>query len=269
MAILLNDILNLENIQNTKIRFNQSNGIDDPISIFKDKEKRDKLMHWQFWNYDDKKSFYEGQTAIGFVKVQGNRWLLFDISRVTRDLNKLGGVGYEYEMIREYEKYFGRIIIEFKNNATQLIRKASTVIDKCKVVQILEDTFDNDVFPGYENVNLSWHDLKRVLNKNVWKTALENQKGVYLITDKNTGKKYVGSASGEYMLHGRWSTYIKNGHGGNKELKELDFEYIKNNFRYSILDIYKSTIDKQIILERESWWKKTLLTRGEFGYNKN
>lgn len=43
---------------------------------------------------------------------------------------------------------------------------------------------------------------------------------------------------------------------------------IKENFRFSILDIYKSTTNSEIIIERESWWKETLLSR-KFGYNAN
>jgi len=52
------------------------------------------------------------------------------------------------------------------------------------------------------------------------------------------------------------------------ELKKLTFEYIKHDFKYSILDIFKSTVDDQIILARESWWKSVLQTR-KFGYNNN
>ena len=110
--------------------------------------------------------------------------------------------------------------------------------------------------------------MQNILNKGAWKTALENQKGIYLITDKSNGKMYVGSATGDDMIYGRWSTYIKNGHGGNAELRTLDFNHIKDNFYYSILDIYKSTTPDEIILKRESWWKKTLQSRA-FGYNKN
>ncbi len=88
-----------------------------------------------------------------------------------------------------------------------------------------------------------------------------------------TNKRYVGSASGDEMLLGRWRSYAENGHGGNRELKALveehGLEYVANNFRYSILDIYKSTTDDETILARESWWKNILLTRGEFGYNAN
>ena len=77
------------------------------------------------------------------------------------------------------------------------------------------------------------------------------------ITDSSNGKKYVGSATGENMIWGRWKDYIANGNGGNIELKSLDFEYIQKNFRYSILEIYKSTTDDDAILERESWWKSS------------
>lgn len=264
--ILLNDILQIKDLDNTKIRFNIPNNAGNPLFIFK--TNRLQLQTWQFWNYSKKKSFSEGNTTIGFIRIEGNKWLLFDISRVTKDLNLLNAVGYEYEKIDEYEKFCGRVIIEFKNESQNLIRKATSVINECKVLQILDSTFDNDIFPGYENVNISWHELENILNKNTWKTALANQKGVYLITDESNGKMYVGSAYGANMIHGRWSNYISNGHGGNAELKDLPFEHIKKFFRYSILDVFKSTIDDNVIINRESWWKQTLLTR-KFGYNKN
>ncbi len=267
MTILLNDILNLKDLENTKIRFVKGNGIDDPKELFK--RDRKALLNWQFYNYSKRKAFRPGQTAIGFVKIEKDKWLLFDISKINNDLNIFDGVGYEYEQIKEFEKYFGRVVIEYKNKVQTLCRKANSVIRDCKVLQILEDTFDDDdIFPGYENVSKSWKELQNILNKGAWKTALENQKGIYLITDKKKGKMYVGSAYGDDMIYGRWSTYIKNGHGGNAELRTLDFSHIKDNFYYSILDIYKSTTDDKIILKRESWWKKTLQSRA-FGYNKN
>ena len=265
MTILINDILNLKTLENTKIRFVVPNLTVDPIELFKNDRKE--LLNWLFWNYG-KKEFKVGQTAIGFVKIEKDKWLLFDISKINNDLNIFNGVGYEYEQINEFEKYFGRVVIEYKNKVQQMCRKADSVIRDCKVLQILEDTFDNDIFPGYENVNKSWEELQNILNKGVWKTALENQKGIYLITDKSNGKMYVGSATGDDMIYGRWSTYIKNGHGGNAELRTLDFSHIKDNFYYSILDIYKSNTPKEIIQKREDWWKETLQSR-KHGYNGN
>jgi hypothetical protein len=267
--ILLDDILNLGDLENVKIRFNlMFAGNWNPIEIFKD-GNIDTLLEGQYWNYQSKKSFKQGQITLGFIRLnKDNLWLLFHVGRITKDLNRLNGVGYEYEVIPEFEKYFGRLIIRFKNEAQTMIRLAKSVIDDCEVVQILPDIFDNDIFPGYDQVNISWNELSRVLTKEGWKTALKNQKGVYLITDSSNGKMYVGSAYGDQMLLGRWESYVKTGHGGNVELKKLDFEHIKLNFRYSILDIFKSTIDDQTIIVRESWWKCVLYTR-EFGYNKN
>ena len=79
---------------------------------------------------------------------------------------------------------------------------------------------------------------------------------------------YVGSAYGEHMILGRWQSYVNTYHGGNIGLKKLEIDHIKQNFRYSILDIFKSTIDDKIIIARESWWKTILQTR-KFGYNEN
>jgi len=268
--IKLNDILHLDNLQNVKIRFNlmfRQNW--NPIEIFKNGDISI-MLEGQYWNYSKKKSYKVGQITIGFVKIKPNEdfWLLFHIGQVTKDLNIFNGVGYEYTDLPEYKKYVGRLIIKFKNKSQTMIRDAKSVINYCYVSQILPDTFDNDIFPGYEKVNISWEVMKRVLDKDSWKTALQNQKGVYLITDKSNGKMYVGSAYGKNMIWGRWKEYILNGHGGNEELKKLEFDHIKRNFNYSILDIYKPTTDDQIIIDRENWWKEVLQTR-IFGYNEN
>jgi hypothetical protein len=268
--IKLNDILRFENLENVKIRFNlmfQHNW--NPIEIFKNGELST-MLEGQYWNYSKNKSYREGQITIGLVKIYPKEhfWLLFHIGKITKDLNRLNGVGYEYEDLPQYQKYIGRLIVEFKNNAQTMIRNAPSVIDDCFISQILPNTFENDIFPGYEKVIVSWGELKRVLEKDTWKTALQNQKGVYLLTDMSNGKKYVGSAYGENMILGRWRAYVQNGHGGNLGLKELSFDHIKKYFTFAILDIYKSTTEDQIIINRENWWKEVLQSKS-FGYNKN
>ncbi len=268
--IKLNDLLQIDNLKNVKVRFNLMFANNwNPIGIFKNNEMQT-LLEGQYWNYNKNKSYKEGQITIGFIRIKSNEnfWLLFHIGKVTKDLNIFNGVGYEYENLPEYEKYFGRLIIKFKNASQNMIRNAESVFEDCEVAQILPDIFDNDMFPGYDKVNISWNELLRVLEKDTWKTALQNQKGVYLITDTSNGKMYVGSAYGDEMILNRWKSYIKTGHGNNKELKKLDINHIKEYFRYSILDIYKSTTDTQTIIDRENWWKDLLLSR-KFGYNAN
>lgn len=208
----------------------------NPIEIFKNKNIQ-RLLDGHYWNYESKKSYKDGQITVGLVRIKGGLWLLFHVGRITKDLNVLKGIGYEYETLPKYEKYFGRLIVRYKNQSQTMIRLANSVIDECEVHQILPEVFDNDIFPVYDKVNVSWGELSRVVDKDIWKTALQNQKGVYLITDISNGKKYIGSAYGEDMILSHWRSYVRYGHGGNVGLKALSFDYIKKNFRYSILGI--------------------------------
>ncbi len=97
-----------------------------------------------------------------------------------------------------------------------------------------------------------------------WVSALSSVNGIYLIKDKKVGKLYVGSAYGEDGIFGRWSAYSQNGHGGNKELKDLD----PTNFEFSILEITPPTSSVDEVIQRENRWKIKLGTR-EFGLNSN
>ena len=175
MSIKLNDILNFsqEELENTRIKFNlMFAGNWNPIEIFKNKDEK-VLLEGQYWN-SGKRNFKEGQTTIGFIRIKDDLWLLFHIGKVTKVLNVFNGIGYEHEELLEYKKYFGRLIVKYKNTSQKLTRLAKHLIDECEVYEILPDIFDNDIFPGYDNVNLSWNDLSRVLQKDSWKTALPN-----------------------------------------------------------------------------------------------
>ena len=266
--ILLNELLKLGDLQNVKVRFNKPSQVGwNPIELFKNGDTA-ALLTGQYWDYS-MKSFQAGQMTVGLIRLeQPDLWLLFHVGRISKSFDVKNAVGYEYESLPEYDKFVGRVIVRYKNKSQNMIRKAESVLAECEVCQILPDIFDNDLFPGYENVDLCWRDLGRVLTKDVWRTALENQKGIYLIVDSSNGRMYVGSAYGECMLLGRWQAYAKNGHGGNVELQNLDLTHIQQYFRYSILDIYKSTTNDMLILTRESWWKLILMTRA-FGYNSN
>lgn len=51
-------------------------------------------------------------------------------------------------------------------------------------------------------------------------------------------------------------------------MKVEDPNYIKNNFQYSILEIFDIKTKDDDIIKRESFWKDVFLTR-KFGMNKN
>jgi hypothetical protein len=190
------------------------------------------------------------------LKLADDIWLLTTIKRIKKELNIINGINYEAEELSEYKKYYGRVILKFhKTFQTQGVYYKK-IYQELLVNQILPAAFDGYDFPGYDKVRLTFEKLETILSihKKDWIAAFENQKAVYLITDKCNGKSYVGSATGDNgMLLQRWKSYIFDGHGGNKELKilvaEKGVDYIKQNFQYSILENYNSKVDDHVILE--------------------
>ena len=275
MSIKLDDLLRIPDSEssNAKVRFNQHDGYDDPLDLYL---RNPEIVNsqWLFWR-NKQRFFNVGQIAICLMKLSNDEWLLTTIKRVTQELDVTNGINYVGEELEEYKQYFGRVIIKYHRVSQSQGMFYNTVRDDLEVLKILPSVFDGDEFPGYDRVRLSYTQLKSIIErkKKSWIAALENQKAVYLITDKSNGKLYVGSATSDNgMLLSRWSSYAENGHGGNVELKKLvneeGFDYIKKNFQYSILENYNARIDDKVILERESWWKETLQSR-VFGYNDN
>lgn len=142
------------------------------------------------------------------------------------------------------------------------------------VSQIFDKRYSGEAFCGYENLDHDFLMLESVFkqSKPDWKAALENVKGVYLIIDKSNGRMYVGSAYGESGIWSRWSCYIGTGHGWNDELTRLidekGLDYARKNFKFSILEYRAMKTDDQVIIDKEQYWKRVLLS-GTFGYNKN
>lgn len=274
-GLLLKDLLRFseEELNRVKIKFNQHNGFDNPMDLYKNNPEIVNTQ-WLFWN-TKQRYFDVGQIAICLLKLSYDLWLLTTIKLVTKDLGVSGGISFEGEEIERFQPLFGRVIVQYHKTSQSQGRWFTSLQDELVVSQILPDCFDGDDFPGYDKVRLSFRQLEAIITrgKKDWVAALGNQKAVYLITDKHNGKLYVGSAtSNTGMLLQRWSNYVNNGHGGNKELVALvereGFDYVRENFQYSILENYNAKVDDHIILERESWWKETLQSR-VWGYNSN
>ncbi|MCL2047563.1 MAG: GIY-YIG nuclease family protein [Defluviitaleaceae bacterium] len=274
--LLLNRLLNLtqDELNRTKVKFNLHNG--GGISQIETYLKNPDAVNISsiFWR-QKRRYFNVGEIVISLVQMSWDTWLLATVKEVTRELGVIDGINYDGIEVEACQPYLGRVVIKYRKTQQTAVRHANNIIDKLEVLQVLPSIYDGDDFPGYDKVRLSYEQLAAIIQrrKQDWVAALENQKAVYLIADKESGKQYVGSAYGENgMLLKRWTDYVHNGHGGNKLLKEvinnLGFDYIKNNFQYSILENYNARTDKRILLERESWWKETLGSR-VFGLNAN
>jgi hypothetical protein len=147
--------------------------------------------------------------------------------------------------------------------------------EKFVVQEVLREPYSGRSFPGYDEIDLSFEELEVLVRNNRpdWRISLENTKGIYLITDTNTGRRYVGSAYGDQGIWSRWCAYSENGHGGNVELRQLardpDLAYCRAHFRFALLEHRLNSTPEDVILARETHWKRILLTRGEQGLNRN
>ena len=129
-----------------------------------------------------------------------------------------------------------------------------------KVRAILEDSALDKGMPSWDKLILTWEELRQLPKS--WVNTLLQWRGIYFILDGADGKGYVGSASGEKNIHGRWLNYADTGDGGNKRLRDR----APDKFMFSILELVSPTEKSEDVIQREERWKDRLHTR-EFGLN--
>lgn len=271
--IPLNQILPIDNQADYKIHLACWNGENNPLDVFV--RNWDEWENWNTWR--SKKDDFNRAYIFSLIDFyhEPEVWLFGGVFRVIHRGNEDYSHSYKVELEKETENLIGRLKIRLKRPARAKSVKLENYYEKILVSEILREKYTGEEFCGYENINHDFHTLESIYKtvKPDWKTALVNIKGIYLITDKSNGKRYVGSAYGDSGIWSRWACYIGTGHGWNDELTRLikkeGIEYARNNFRFSLLEYRSMRADDKTIIERENYWKEALLTRGDFGYNKN
>lgn len=128
-------------------------------------------------------------------------------------------------------------------------------------------------FPGFDSLIVGFNELPDIVDDvryREWQTALRSVQGIYLIADTKSGQLYVGKADGAEGFLGRWSEYVRTGHGGNIALRELDGLDLshRQHFQFSILQVFSPSAPVAQVNAAEMHFKKALLTR-QFGLNRN
>lgn len=177
---------------------------------------------------------------------------------------------YKLEKVSGFEDIEDRIIIEWGGSA----RAWAQNLTEKEVFEMLPSGYVRP-FPGYLDCILKYDELCEIVknpgSNRLWHTMLSAVAGVYLIVDTTTGDQYVGSASGESSIIGRWTRYAKDGHGGNAKLQELLNERGKayaSNFSFAILQTVSTSLSRREVIARENVWKDKLGSRA-FGLNLN
>jgi len=265
----LTKLISLGKLNSYKLHAARYNGHEQPLDVF----IRDKQA-WKGWNeWRGAKNEFNRQYILSFMDFYPERhvWLFGGIFEVINRLDDR----YEVKQCEEGRELIGRLKGEF-----DIKRGRSFILENfyenMKVIEILRESYVSEVFPGYENISIDFPKLKVIYDnqRKDWKTALENVKGIYVICDKLNGKKYVGKADGRSGIWSRWHAYIYGATGGNVELVKLiekhGLSYAQDNFQITLIEAYPWRTQDKLIDDRESFWKKALLTsRNDFGYNGN
>lgn len=228
----------------------------------------DEWTSWQVYRGNKKERFVRDK-IVTFAQISGSKFLFGGIFNITGRANS----NYDVELDSQYTELIGRLIIDYNGNNTRgTVFSPNYIFSYSTISSISQHKYQGERFISYDQINHSFESMNIVIKNelNDWKVALSNVYGVYLLTDINTGKHYVGSAYGSQGVWGRWSDYIYDYHGNNKELKELyaiqSREYFKKHFKFTILEVLSTSLLPEEVIKRESLWKNKLQTI-KFGYN--
>ena len=233
-------------------------------------KSKEEWLRWQVYRGKAKERFTVDY-IISFAQLKGNKFLFGGVFKITsRKSSK-----YKVEYTNDYKDLIGRLILEYTGNNTRAtVFTPSHIYENSIVSGIYEHRFKGEPFKSYSEINHSFNAIEIIIKNSLtdWKSALSSVFGIYLLSDKKTGKHYIGSAYGKNGIWGRWYDYVNSYHGKNKELKELfnkkSESYFRDNFVFSVLEIISSSSTKEDVIKKESLWKRKLFSK-EFGYNKN
>lgn len=227
-------------------------------------------LEWQLYRGNAQERFTRDR-IVSFAQISGQRFLFGGIFQITGRENDR----YDVEYTNQHRDLIGRLILELNTpNKRSTVFKPDTVYTQSHIAGLYETKFNGEPFISYELINHSFSAMEIIIHNALadWRSALSSVYGIYLITDDNTGKQYVGSAYGDNGIWGRWQHYVDHFHGSNKQLMEL-FEdtnatYFRENFRFSILEVLSANLAEADVIAKESLWKDKLFTRIH-GYNSN
>ena len=269
--IRLQDVIRIDDPTQYKLHLACRDPVGDhPLDVYV--ADRGTWLEWNQWR--GKKNDWTRDFVFSLMEFypKTDAWLFGGAFRVLERHDD----SYELQEADDYKKYVGRAILSFHRYQGMLGRafRLENYINKFELTEILPAPYSGECFPGYEHINHDFNILEPIFRseRDDWKAALSSIKGVYLISDKSNGKKYIGSAYGSMGIWSRWACYMDTGHGWNDELTALiaekSIKYARKNFHFSLLEIRSMTTSDEAIIDRESHWKDALLTR-KFGYNKN
>ena len=269
VPIPLADILPIANPHQYKLHFARHNGREHPLDVFVRSRER-----WQGWQeHRPQRNWFNRPYIFSVIAFyhEPDQWLFGGIWRV---FDRRPG-RYVVELTERGEGLMGRLKLHsmYRQRGTRVNRENQ--FESFTVSEILPEPYTGQAFPGHDWLEIGFTELEALISSGRpdWRGALEHTKGVYLITDVQTGGQCVGAAYGDQGVGSRWCGYIRTGHGGNVELKALlngrGLDYCRAHFRFALLESHSAQTADEAVVLRERHWKQVLQSRGFLGLNRN
>jgi hypothetical protein len=242
-----------------------------------------------YQSYQSKPRFHSAKQIVSFYGLPGTRAEFYGVYKVlgwrpasegrtvasckpSLRWNRESQFFYNLERDTRFDDLRDRLIIDWGAGALAWVQKLSNKA----VLEILEPGRKLGPFSDYLEFNLTYAELKDLFSNEEahrdWKTALSAVAGVYLVLAQGSGDLYVGSASGDEGIWGRWRDYAqsRDGDGGNEKLRALVAEDNRcpGSFRFSVLQILPKSMARDEVLKREARYKDKLGSRAT-GLNLN
>jgi hypothetical protein len=163
--------------------------------------------------------FYGVYRVLGYNPASKGR--ILPGCRWSEEWNQEAQFFYDLERDERFDDLRDRLIIDWGRATRSWVQNSTNKV----LLQIQEPGRRLPPFDDYLEFSLTYVQLKDLFaNEEAhreWRARLSAVGGIYLILAEGSGDLYVGSASGEGGIWGRWREYAKSGHAGNTLLGSL------------------------------------------------
>lgn len=170
-----------------------------------------------------------------------------------------------YELIETslLQDWAGRVVIDWGKGTRAWLQNADN--DSPKAIILIRESFQDEQFPSVDLFDWPVNELHSMPES--WKMILKHYQGIYLLVCQDTGKQYVGSATGKEGFYQRWQAYQNGGHGGNDKMKS----HQTSGYRVKIIQAFpvsdRLELGNDKTIEKiENRWMDKLGTR-KYGLN--
>jgi hypothetical protein len=194
---------------------------------------------------------------VGIYEVQGSRPMTAAEFRAMPENQEMYGpndpgancLWFNLQLLDSLKEWKGKLAVRWPPPAVNWARWADRIFP---IQAIHLESILVPPMPSWRELVLDWEQLGSLPSS--WADRLRQWRGVYVIQDKTDGKNYVGSASGDQNILGRWLQH----RAGGDAVKLRDRS--SNNFLFSILQLLEHDLPSDEVVIFESTWKKRLHT---------